>query len=245
MSVSSGEDANAEGAVATIVFGGEDIAGLNLVTSPAGRVRGRVVSDSGEALPTEPRMRVSARTTTGMRPFIRAASSENGRVQDDMTFEVLGVFGLTTLSVSPLPAGWAVKSIDYDGADLANKPLDVQGGQVVTGVTVMLSKGLPDLQGTLLDPAGAPSAGTVLLFPDDPDKWIEESRLTRVARPDETGRFVFNKTVPGSYYVVALDYVQTGDWNDPAFLEALRPQAQRVSVAEGTPPAGPTHLRKQ
>ncbi len=224
VNVSSGEDANAEGAVATIVFGGEDIAGLNLVTSPAGRIRGRVVSDSGEAVPTEPRMRVSARTTSGMRPFIRTASSENGRVQDNMTFEVLGVFGPTTLGVSPLPAGWAVKSIDYDGADLANRPLDVQGGQLVTGVTVMLSKGLPDLQGTLLDPAGAPSAGTVLLFPDDPDKWIEESRLTRVARPDETGRFVFHKTVPGSYYVVALDYVQTGDWNDPAFLEALRPR---------------------
>ena len=160
VSVSSGEDANAEGAVATIVFGGEDIAGLNLVTSPAGRIRGRVVSDSGEAIPTEPRMRVTARATSGgMRPFMRAASSENGRVQDDMTFEVLGVFGPTTLGVSPLPAGWAVKSIDYDGADLANKPLDVQGGQLVTGVTVMLSKGLPDLQGTLLDAAGAPSAG--------------------------------------------------------------------------------------
>ena len=121
-----------------------------------------------------------------------------------------------------------MKSIDYDGKDLADKPLDVQGGQSITGVTVVLSKGLPDLQGTLLDPAGAPSAGTVLLFPDDPDKWVEESRLTRVARPDETGRFVFAKTVPGSYYVVALDYVQAGDWNDPAFLEALRPQAQRV-----------------
>ena len=61
-------------------------------------------------------------------------------------------------------------------------------------------------------------------------------RLTRVARPDETGRFVFGKTVPGSYYVVALDYVQTGDWNDPAFLDALRAQAQRVNVAEGTAP---------
>ena len=154
-----------------------------------------------------------------------------------MTFELNGVFGPTTLSASPLPAGWAVKSIDYDGKDLSDKPLDVQGGQSITGVTVVLSKRLPDLQGTLLDPAGAPSAGTVLLFPDDPDKWVEESRLTRVARPDETGRFVFTKTVPGSYYVVALDYVQTGDWNDPAFLEALRPQAQRVSVAEGSAPA--------
>jgi len=81
----------------------------------------------------------------------------------------------------------AVKSVDYDGKDLADKPIDVQGGQSITGVTVVLTKGLPDLQGTLLDATGNPAPGTVLLFPDDPDKWIEESRLTRVARPDDTG----------------------------------------------------------
>ena len=235
LSASSGEDANAESFATTVIFGGEDIAGLSIVTSTAGTIRGRVVSDNGEAIPTEPRMRVSGRAIQGLRPFTRAAA-DNGRVQDDMTFTLSGLFGPTTLSLLPLPSGWAVKSIDYDGKDLADRPLDIQGGESITGVTVVLSKSLPDLQGTLLDPTGAPSAGTVLLFPDDPDKWIEESRLTRVARPDETGRFVFGKTVPGSYYVVALDYVQTGDWNDPAFLDALRAQAQRVNVAEGTAP---------
>lgn len=246
VSVSSGEDANAESAVTTIVFGGEDIAGLNLVTGPAGKIRGRVVSDSGEAVPTEPRMRVAGRALAGGRPFTRAPSADNGRVQDDMTFELSGVFGPTTLNISPLPAGWAVKSIDYDGKDLADKPIDVQGGQAISGVTVVLSKGLPDVQGTLVDGTGAPAAGTVLLFPDDPDKWLEESRLTRVARPDETGRFVFSRTVPGSYYMVALDYVQTGEWNDPAFLDGLRAQAKRVSVAEGSaPPAVALSLKRQ
>ena len=200
-------------------------------------MRGRVVSDSGEAVPTESRMRVAGRSLRVRRPFTRIPSADNGRVQDDMSFELTGVFGPTTLNVSPLPSGWALKSIDYDGKDLADKPIDVQGGQAISGVTVVLSKGLPDVQGTLVDGSGAPAAGTVLLFPDDPDKWLEESRLTRVARPDETGRFVFSRTVPGSYYVVALDYVQTGEWNDPAFLDGLRAQAKRVSVAEGSAPA--------
>lgn len=234
LSATSAGDEGAEGFVTTVVFGGEDIGGLSVVTSPAGSIRGRVVSDNGEALPTEPRMRVSGRALESQRSFGRPPSPDNGRVQDDMTFELAGMFGPTRVSVLPVPTGWAVKSIDYDGKDLADKPIEVQGGQSITGVTIVLSKGLPELQGTLLDPSGAPAAGTVLLFPDDPEKWIEESRLTRVARPDETGRFVFNKTVPGSYYVVALDYVQNGEWHDPAFLEGLRGQAMRVSVVEGT-----------
>ncbi len=237
LSASSGDEATAEAFVTTVVFGGDDITGLNIVTSPAGTMRGRVVSDNGEAIPTEPRMRVSARATLGLRPFTRAPSADNGRVQDDMTFAVANVFGPTTVGVSPVPTGWAVKSVDYDGKDLADKPIDVQGGQSITGVTVVLTKGLPDLQGTLLDATGNPAPGTVLLFPDDPNKWIEESRLTRVARPDDTGRFMFHKTVPGSYYIVALDYVQTGEWNDPAYLEGLRAQARRLSVAEGNTPA--------
>lgn len=236
ISASTGDDAAAEGFATTILFNGDDITGLSIVTSAAGTIRGRVMSDSGEALPTEPRMRVTARSVLGIRPFTRSPGPDNGRVQDDMSFEITGAFGPTTLSVLPVPPGWAVKSIDHEGKDLADKAVDVQGGQAITGVVVLLSKGLPDLQGTLVDTTGAPAAGTVLLFPDDPDKWIEESRLTRVARPDETGRFVFSKTVPGSYYIVPLEYVQTGEWNDPAFLDGLRAQAKRVTVTEGAAP---------
>ena len=167
-------------------------------------------------------MRVSARTTSGMRPFIRTASSENGRIQDDMTFEV-------SASRSDDPGHFPFTSGMGGEVDRLRRSRSRQQAARRSGRAVGHRRhrdaveGVPDLQGTLLDPAGARRPAD-LLFPDDPDKSIEESRLTRVARPDETGRFVFHKTVPGSYYVVALDYVQTGDWNDPAFLEALRPR---------------------
>jgi hypothetical protein len=39
------------------------------------------------------------------------------------------------------------------------------------------------------------------------------------------------------HLVAALEYVRTGDWADPAFLEDLRSSAKRVRVEDGvTPP---------
>jgi hypothetical protein len=43
--------------------------------------------------------------------------------------------------------------------------------------------------------------------------------------------------LPGDYLVAALAYVRTGDWADPAYLEALREKATPVRVEEGVAPA--------
>ena len=240
-----GGDRQPEAASMTLVFSGDDLGGVSLVTSPAGSMRGRVLSDTGEPLPAGHRMRVTARPLDPQRTWRvpgGASPLENGRVKDDMTFEITGVFGPNRLSLLPPPHGWALKSIDYDGKDLAETPVDVQGGQAITGITVVLSKSMPTVMGTLVDAKGQPVAGTVLLFPDDPAKWAEEARLTRSTRPDDTGRFEFIHTVPGTYFIVALEYVRSDQWADPAFLEDLRSQATRVHVEEGSPPA-PVSLR--
>lgn len=238
----------AESASAMVLFAGDDLGGIMLVTSPAGSVRGTVVSDTGEPLPAETRMRVSARPVDPQGTWrVPGAPSvlENGRVQDDMTFEVAGVFGPNRLTIGPMPHGWGLKSIDHQGSDLADTPVNVQGGQTVSGVRVVLSKTLPTLSGMLTDPSGSPATGTVLMFPDDADRWSEEARLTRAARPDERGVFQFNHVIPGSYLLAPLDYVRPEDWADPAFLENLRAGATRVSISEGTVPAPVTLTLKK
>lgn len=244
------DDRPLEGVSTTLLFAGDDLGGVTLVTSPAGTLRGRVVSDTGEALPAETRMRVTGRAVDPRSTFTRFGSgpspAENGRVKEDMTFEFAGVLGPTRITVASPPHGWALKSIEYDGKDLADATIDVQGGQTITGITVVLSKSMPTLRGTLLDEAGQPVAGTVLLFPDDPTKWLEEARLTRTTRPDETGMFQFTHTVPGGYFLVALDYLRADDRWDPEFLERLRGQARRVTITEGTEPAAvPLTLKKE
>lgn len=219
-----------EGATTIVALSGEDVSGVLLVTGAGGTISGRVVADSGAPLPApDQRMRVNTRPVDAATTFT-AFNADNGRVKDDWTFEVKDVIGRHSLSVTSLPAGWAVRSIDYFGKDLADTSIDVASGQHIEGVTIVLSKTLPTIAGTLLDQANRPADGSVLMFPEDADKWEENSRLIRTARPDAAGVFEFRHVVPGEYLAVPLEYVRPGDWSDPDFLRGLKEQATRVRV---------------
>jgi len=228
------KDHPAEGVTITVNLAGEDLAGVMLVGGTGGSLAGRVVSDTGVALPLADsgRMRVSARPIDPATTYQSSGDQDNGRVKDDWSFDVSNVFGQNRISVGPLPAGWVVRSIDYQGKDLADVAIDVRGGQRLDGLTVVLSKTLPKLRGTLLDDKGQPIEGTVLMFPEDAAKCGESSRLTRTARPDLGGGFEFRSVIPGSYFVVPLEYVRDGDSTDPEYLETLREGAKRVQVDE-------------
>ena len=219
----------AEGASMIVSFVGDDLAGVTIVTTSGGTLRGRVITDTGEPLPRDARMRVSTRPVDPQRTYA-TFDQDNGRVRDDLTFEVKGVFGANRVNIGPAPTGWAVRSIEYEGKDLVDMPIELTGGQTIDGVTVILSKKLPKLAGTLLNERGQPAEGAVVMFPEDPARWSEESPLIRSARPDESGSFQFRNVVPGEYLLAPVEYVRENEWSDPAFLEGLKERAQRVRV---------------
>jgi hypothetical protein len=221
----------AEGASTVVNIAGEDLTGVLLVTTPGATVTGRIVTDNGEALPRDHKMRVMSRAVDPSRTYTNF-EQDNGRVRDDLTFELKGVFGANRLSLSPLPSGWSLRSIEHEGIDLLDTPLDMSGGHQLTGIVILLSKSMPKLRGTLLDDAGAPTEGSVILFPEDQARWSEDSRLIKSTRPDATGAFEFRNLVPGEYLVAPIDYVRENEWSDPAFLQGLRDTAKRVRIED-------------
>jgi hypothetical protein len=220
-----------EGVTMTVSVMGEDLAGVMLVGGSGGSVAGRIVSDTGGAVPVpeSSRMRVSARPVDPTSTYA-SFDNDNGRVKDDGAFEVTNVYGQNRLTVSPLPAGWAIRTIEHGGKDYADVPIDLRGGTRMDNVTIVLSKTLPRVQGTLADEHGKPAEGSVLLFPEEASKWGEDARLVRSTRPDLAGAFEFRNVIPGSYLIVPLEYVRDGEWADPEFLEKLRDNARSVRV---------------
>ena len=220
-----------EGVTMTVSVAGEDLVGVMLVGGSGGSVSGRIVSDTGGAVPVpeSSRMRVNARPVDPTSTY-SSFDNDNGRVKDDGAFEVTNVYGQNRLNVSPLPSGWVVRAIEHGGKDYADVPIDLRGGTRLDGVSVVLSKTLPRVQGTLADEQGKPVEGSVLLFPEEASKWGEDARLVRSTRPDLAGAFEFRNVIPGSYLIVPLEYVRDGDWADPEFLENLREKGQRVRV---------------
>lgn len=237
--------------VVTVI--GADLEGVSLVTGAGGTISGRIITDEGLSPLAAGSLSTSARTGAQLRVLARPVepdssyqrfTEDNGRVRDDGSFELTDVAGLQRMSVGPLGNGWAIKEITYDGKDHADSPIDVRGGQRIEGLTIVITNKFPTLRGQLVDEKAQPAEGTVILFPDDPTKWGEGSRLVRSARPDVTGLFEIKYVPPGDYLVAPVDYAQTGAWDDPDFLKALQDNATKITVREGAPASVNLTLRR-
>jgi hypothetical protein len=225
-------DQPAQEARQMIQVAGSDIDGLVIVTGSGGTVRGRVASDDGTPVPGVDRLVVRARPLTWAARMSTLASSGNGRVSADGTFEVKAVVGPVVLSIGTLTRDWTLKAVDLNGRDLADDPIEVPHGQTMSGVRVVLTNRPTLVRGGVLDDKQQPAEGTVVIFPEDTSRWREDSRTVRSARPDQHGEFSIKGLPAGKYLIAAVDYVQDGQWYDPEFLAELRPRAERLTLAE-------------
>jgi hypothetical protein len=136
------------------------------------------------------------------------------------------------LSIGTLTGDWTLKSVELNGRNLADDPLDLRHGETLDGVRVVLTNRPTHLGGVVLDEKQVPAEGTVVVFPEETSRWREDSRTVRAARPDQRGEFSIKGLPAGNYLIAAVDDVQDGQWYDPEFLADLRPRAQRLSLGE-------------
>jgi hypothetical protein len=175
-------DRGAEAANVIVSVVGGDVEGVNIVTSAAGSVNGRLTIDGGGTFPN-PLTRLIVRTlpvdrdtaVTGL-----GSIADNGRLKEDGAFDLKQVIGSNRLTVGPLPDGWAIKSIDHNGRDLTTQPFDTQGA-TLDGVAIALTNRFPVLTGSLRDDKGnGIVTGTVIIFPEEGTLWIEDLRTVRI-----------------------------------------------------------------
>lgn len=221
----------------TSIAASTDIQGVELVTSAASSVSGRVVLDSGSALPSNcplTRLRVTGRLVddTG-HVNLGGFRANGGTVSDDGSFTVQSVAGQTRFTVAPLPPGWAVKRVDYNGADILAIGIDSHG-QTLDGLVITVTDRLPTVTGTLRDDKGNPApTAAAIIFPEDATLWDSGLNTVRIARVDQLGVFSCRALRPGTYLAIAVPAVNGNDWMDPQFLESLRSRATEVMLKEG------------
>jgi hypothetical protein len=227
-----GNDPAQEGQL-TFTVAGADVDGLSLVAGAGGTVRGEVVTEDGAPLPAGfDRMQVRPPVSLNARMMVSVLHPDNGRVQSDGSFEVRGVLSDTVLSIGPLTGEWTLKAIEIEGRDIADLPLPIEHGKMLSGVRVVLTNRPTIIRGALRDERQNPAEGTVIVFAEDSAKWQDGSRTLRTTRPDQRGLFTFKGLPAGDYFVVALDSVQENQWHDPEFLEGLKSRARRIAIAD-------------
>ena len=79
-------------------------------------------------------------------------------------------------------------------------------------------------------------AGThVIAFSINRADWYPSSRHLLLQATSAAGEVVFAGIPPGTYFAVALRTIPNDDdaWQDPAFLDGIRPLATITSIGEG------------
>ena len=215
---------------------GGDIDNLTVVTTPGVTVSGRVAYQ-GQGAP-KPGLQVMAVPPAGgsspIGMLIASKALGGGRVDQDGTFELRGVAGPQIIRVQGMPAGWALKSVTLDGADITDAAYDFRPGNNVTGLVVTLTDRLSEITGNVRDGRGQPILDYVLVaFPEDTKLWGPQSRYVQTTRPNQNGTFSVKGLPPGRYLAAVVPALENGMQNDPAVLEQLRPRARSFSLAEG------------
>jgi hypothetical protein len=230
-------DDDVEVARATVSLAGEEVDGLLLVGARAAIARGHVMTDDGSPLPYSS-MNLMVNPPT---PEQRVTFFPSGRVKDDQTFEMKGLFGpllfrLGGFTMTPATGvPWMLKAVILNGTNMIDRPIDFQPGMVVEGLELVFTQQAAELSGTVTADRGAPPEETwIVLFPTDDALWKDSSRYVRAARPDKDGLYRF-RMLPAhdDYLLVSAIGLEPGQFMDPDFLRSVRDHAVRLSIGDG------------
>ena len=127
---------------------------------------------------------------------------------------------------------WTVKKITLNDLDITGTPVDLRTMDV-EGIQVLLTPKVTRLAGAVSDDTGPVADYAVVVFASDPAKWIDRSRFVMMSRPTQQGRFEIRGLPPEDYFIIAVPGIVANEWQDPEFLQQLRPQATTLTLLEG------------
>jgi hypothetical protein len=212
--------------------GSDDVSDLTVPLRAALRVEGRVEYLPGST-PVPPRTSIQLDTPFGepANTFIEAVKAQ--------TISFSGVAAGGRYIVRPIEsAGWFVDSITLGGKDITDRAFDLQTD--ATTIVVTYRDRPQKVSGLVTSEQGGPDPdAAVLVFPVDPRQWTgygSTPRTLRSALTTRHGVFTIDHLPRGDYYAIAVDAGHLDGWKDPARLEILATQSERLSVgADGSP----------
>jgi hypothetical protein len=216
-----------------VVVADGDLNDLAVVLAPGASLSGTVTFQSTQSptIPDVNQVRIAAPPID----FSNVGPTPTARVNRDGTFTLDGVSaGAHWIRTQGAVRGWTLKSVTVSGRDIIDTPLEVRSGQNLSGLTLVFTDKMSEVNGTITDDQGQPiTEFTVLAFPTDNTLWRPQARQIMTARPDQTGTYQIRGLPAGDYYVTAVDPTEQGEWFEPAFLDQHRAGAAHLTLGDG------------
>ena len=226
-----------ESASVAVTAGGQDITGLVITTHPGATISGQVVFDGAPAPGKSLRIMPSAPDPFGPQPS-RIFDGTQGVVDENGTFQLRGMFGRAIFNVTPMSPGtglpnWSVKSVMLNGQNITDVPTDVSALSDSARLEIVVTDKRTTVSGVVRGARGETvSDYTVVIFPQSLKEGMLAARYTRVARPDQQGRFEVRGLPPGDYVAAAVDSIEQGGQWDPSFRKQIEPNGRRFRLTE-------------
>jgi hypothetical protein len=209
------------------------ISGLSLTTAPGGVISGKVMGSPGSVRPDVESMRIV--------PIAADRESVPGvlgsaPVDADGGFELHNVFGRTLLSIAAPGGGTRLGAVYLGSQDVTDIGVHIAARERLDNVRVVLVNAKTTVSGKVTNEAGEPAANAIVLFFASAEiKWHNNqlNRYTRLTRTDETGFYIVHSLVPGDYFGIALEHIQTESITNSAILTNLRSAATSFRSTDG------------
>jgi len=229
----------AEPEFASVPFSaGQDVDGLVITTTAGATISGRMIFDGTRAAtPTTAGPSITRVMATPADPgpgtFFGGNGMDSGIVDDAGRFQLRGAAGRIFIRANP-PAGWFLKSITFNGADITDIPLEVRGSTPITGVDVIVTDQQTTLIGSIKDSRGQPVKDYVVaILPDGLREGASPSRFIRTVRPDQNGQYKTMGLPPGAYVAFAVETLDQGGLYDPAYQQSMKPRGKAFRLTDG------------
>jgi hypothetical protein len=218
---------------------GEDLLDLVVLATPGGTLRGRIESDTGfpltgvtpDALARQLSLLMWRPAFAGPSGVSSPASAVAGELSlnADLTFEARGIMEPRVIRLREPVGGWSLKVVMLDDRDVTDLPIDLSDGRTVSDLRVVLTRSYSRISGSI---AGHQPGAVAVIFPEDPRQWTPFTRAIAAAPAARDGSFVATGLPAGRYLAAAVSGLGPGEEHDPSVLEAIRPFATPLSLAE-------------
>jgi hypothetical protein len=121
-----------------------------------------------------------------------------------------------------------------NGRDLLDSSLEIRPDEHLQGLVLTYTDRSTELSGALVDTAGKPASGyVVLVITTDRSLWPAATRRIRLIRPTFDGKYRTTGLPPGEYAIGAITDVDPPDMGDTAFLEQVVAASLKFTLGEG------------
>jgi Carboxypeptidase regulatory-like domain len=181
---------------------GRDVEGVAMVLAPGASVAGRLDWTPKPAAPG------SGATIRVRAPFADGSGfgdSLTGQVAPNGTFQIRGVMaGSHYFTAEGLADPWVITEVLAHGRNVLDQPTNVQDGEQLHDIRLVVSRGTAELRGVVLD-GGRPSIDALVVTTAPPPAVASAaSPRFRATRTDKDGRYRLTGLPVGNYRIAAV-----------------------------------------